>query len=75
MSPYTWLQEFTPETEWLSGRFVDGVPVRSSEALRNLMTPSFVLLGVKQIPFLIREHERKYQWSIAEATTWQRRVL
>ena len=25
------------------------------------------------LPFLIREHRRKYQWSVAEASLWQRK--
>jgi hypothetical protein len=27
----------------------------------------------KEIPFLIREHARKYQWSVAWGTRWVRR--
>jgi putative 4-mercaptohistidine N1-methyltranferase len=73
ISPYTWLEEFTPESEWLGGRLVDGRPVRSGDALRSILDPDFVLLGAEQLSFLIREHERKYQWSVAEATIWQRR--
>ena len=26
-----------------------------------------------EMPFLIREHRRKYQWSVAEGTLWQLR--
>jgi hypothetical protein len=28
---------------------------------------------VNDLPFLIREHQRKFQWSVAEATIWRRR--
>jgi hypothetical protein len=28
---------------------------------------------VKDLPFLIREHARKFQWSVALATVWRRR--
>jgi hypothetical protein len=30
---------------------------------------------VKDLPFLIREHARKFQWSVAEATIWRRKSL
>ena len=35
---------------------------------------AFDLIAVKDLPFLIREHARKFQWSVAEATIWRRRT-
>jgi putative 4-mercaptohistidine N1-methyltranferase len=72
-SPFTWLEEYTARSEWLGGRVIGGQAVRSSESLRRIMEPAFALVGRRDVPFLIREHERKYQWSIADATTWERR--
>ena len=72
-SPYTWLEDYTPENEWLGGRQAEGEEVRSSDSMQKLLAPDFTLLASKNVPFLIREHERKYQWSVAEATTWRRR--
>ncbi|HEY0256337.1 MAG TPA: putative 4-mercaptohistidine N1-methyltransferase [Candidatus Methylacidiphilales bacterium] len=67
-SPYTWLEEYTPRAKWL-----DGNRRGTLDALRELLAPGFDLHHVLDIPFLIREHRRKFQWSIAEATVWQRR--
>jgi hypothetical protein len=30
-------------------------------------------VGVKDLPFLIREHARKFQLSVAQATIWRRK--
>lgn len=68
-SPYTWMEEFTPRAKWLGGR--DGR--RTLDGLKEALLPAFELAGRKDIPFLIREHARKFQWSVAEATFWKRR--
>lgn len=68
-SPYTWLEEFTPRANWLGG--TDGT--RTLDALKKILTADFDLVAGKDLPFLIREHARKFQWSVAEATVWIRR--
>jgi putative 4-mercaptohistidine N1-methyltranferase len=68
-SPYTWMEEFTPRAEWLGGH--DGK--KSFDGLRARMEPAFELISRKDLPFLIREHARKFQWSVAEASFWRRR--
>ncbi len=42
-------------------------------ALREKLEPAFEVCAVFDLPFLIREHRRKYQWSVAEASVWQRK--
>jgi putative 4-mercaptohistidine N1-methyltranferase len=71
-SPYTWLGEFTPRAHWLGGFERDGRRVGTREGLQERLTPHFDLVAVKDLPFLIREHARKFQWSVAEATIWRR---
>ncbi len=69
-SPYTWLAEFTPREKWLGGR--DG---RSTlEGLSEALGAAFSLRETRDLPFLIREHARKYQWSVAQASIWRRTV-
>jgi putative 4-mercaptohistidine N1-methyltranferase len=72
-SPYTWLEEFTPRANWLGGCRRDQQTIFTREALRSLLDADFEFLRAKDLPFLIREHQRKFQWSVAEATTWRRR--
>jgi putative 4-mercaptohistidine N1-methyltranferase len=68
-SPYTWLEEYTPRNRWLGGR-----PDQTTfDALAGLLAPSYRLIRRRQIPFVIREHARKYQWSMAEGTVWEKR--
>jgi putative 4-mercaptohistidine N1-methyltranferase len=71
-TPCTWLEEFTPRANWLGGFERNGQPVRTSEALEVLMQPYFALAQTRDLPFLIREHARKFQWSVALATIWIR---
>jgi putative 4-mercaptohistidine N1-methyltranferase len=72
-SPYTWLEEFTPKSAWLGGKYDSaGVAIRTSEEIKKALSGSFNLRLTKDLPFLIREHARKFQWSVAQATVWQR---
>ena len=73
-SPYTWLENFTPKENWLGG-YVDeqGVPVTTFESLKTILgNNGFELVAEQPAPFLIYEHQRKYQWSVAHATMWKR---
>ena len=72
-SPYTWLEEYTPKAKWLGGFEVDGKPVRTRDRLVDLLNERFELVDTRNEPFLIREHERKNQYSIAQATLWRKR--
>ncbi len=72
-SPYTWLEEYTPKEKWLGGFEKDGEPVRTRDRLLELLDPQFEFLESRNLPFLIREHERKNQYSIAQATLWRKR--
>jgi putative 4-mercaptohistidine N1-methyltranferase len=69
-SPYTWMEEFTPRANWVGGR--DGLT--TLDGLRSALGAGFDLVAVKDLPFLIREHARKFQLSVAQATIWRRRT-
>jgi putative 4-mercaptohistidine N1-methyltranferase len=72
-SPYTWLASYTPRKNWLGGFVRGGRPVRTCDALRKILSPHFKLVRRLDLPFLLREHARKYQFGISEATVWARR--
>jgi putative 4-mercaptohistidine N1-methyltranferase len=72
-SPYTWLANYTPRKNWLGGWVRAGRPVTTFAALRRILAPHFKLARRLDLPFLLREHVRKYQLGIAEASTWVRR--
>ncbi|MDX2081770.1 MAG: putative 4-mercaptohistidine N1-methyltransferase [Terrimicrobiaceae bacterium] len=69
-TPFSWLEEYTPETHWLGGR-PDGV--RGWDRLREILSSYFELAFTKDLPFLIREHARKYQYGISLGSRWIRR--
>jgi putative 4-mercaptohistidine N1-methyltranferase len=70
-TPFTWLEEFTARPEWLGGRKEEGL--RSAEAVAKILEPHFELQLTRNLPFLIREHERKHQYGIALGWRWVRR--
>jgi len=68
-TPFTWLEDYTPREHWIGGRG----DVSSADALIGLLSPHFELRFQKDLPFLIREHARKFQWSVAWGTRWIRK--
>jgi putative 4-mercaptohistidine N1-methyltranferase len=66
-TPFTWLEEFTPREHWLG----EG---DSASALKNILQDSFDLEVEKNLPFLIREHRRKFQYTVALGMRWRRKV-
>ncbi len=68
-TPFTWLAEFTPPEKWIGGQ----PGLESAAELQALLAPHFELQLAKDLPFLIREHARKFQWSVAWGTRWVRR--
>jgi putative 4-mercaptohistidine N1-methyltranferase len=68
-TPFTWLEEFTPSDRWIGG--IDP-EARSEEELSKRLSGEFRLHHRRDLPFLIREHERKYQLGIALGTSWIR---
>lgn len=69
-TPFTWLEEYTPKENWLSHKTGD-----SFQGLCDVLDGSFKLLKNWDMPFLIRDHSRKFQFSIAQASRWQRLEL
>ncbi|GKY97274.1 hypothetical protein MPSEU_000685800 [Mayamaea pseudoterrestris] len=74
VTPFSWLTEFTPRSKWLGG-FIDPVskaPIRSKDVLRTVMELNgFEKIHESEMPLIIREHQRKYQYIISEATGWR----
>lgn len=72
-SPGTWLEEYTPREKWLGGKTDDGGWRGTLEGIRRHLEPTFELVETRDLPFLIREHRRKYQWSVAQYSFWRKR--
>ena len=68
-TPNTWLESFTARAFWIGATPETGAPL---EALSASLEDAFSIEEQWDMPFLIREHQRKYQWSVAQATRWIR---
>ena len=69
-TPFTWLEEFTPREKWIGGTPASG---RSLDVLHDRLAPHFTLEHTVDLPFLIREHSRKFQYGVALGTRWRSR--
>jgi putative 4-mercaptohistidine N1-methyltranferase len=66
-TPFTWLEDYTPRENWLGG------PTQSSfSALTAILEPHFTLEFQNELPFVIREHARKFQYGVAIGSRWRR---
>lgn len=72
-SPYTWLEDYTPRENWLSG-FDPGAGKNktSLDGLADYLNPEFELKFTEEIPFVIRETGRKFQHSVSQMTIWKK---
>lgn len=71
-TPYTLLEAFTPRENWL-GRYNESAEyIRAFEGMRKILEPSFELAKPPvDVPFVIRETQRKFQHTIAELSVWR----
>lgn len=71
ISPYSWLEEYTDKANW-----VGAVPGKESfHTLKEILEGgdnAMTLLHRENVAFLIREHERKYQLGVSDATVWRK---
>ena len=75
MSPYTWLEEFTPAENWLGGRKVDGENQTTLDGLGKELEPGFRMIGEpRDVPFVIRETARKYQHTLSQMSVWEKLI-
>jgi len=63
-TPATWMEEFTSPSKQPQGRTIDH--------LRTCFSGDFELLEVAELPFLMREHQRKFQLSTSQTSLWRR---
>jgi len=69
-TPFSWLEEYTPKENWLGG-----LPGKSDSflGLRKALQDSFDLETEQDLPMLIKEHARKYQWTVVQGSRWRRK--
>ena len=67
-TPFSWLEAYTDRADWLAEE-----GTASFEALREALSAHFELEREWDMPFLIREHGRKFQYGVPKASRWTRR--
>ena len=73
VSPYSWSRDFTPFPKWLGGYENNGRRYDTFVTLTKFLEPDFDLVRTRDLPFLIREHARKYQWGVSHGSVWRRK--
>jgi len=61
-TPFSWLEDYTPKSKWIDG--IDGI--------KKVLT-EFELIHQEELPFLIREHSRRFEYIITLASVWQKK--
>lgn len=72
-TPCTWLEQYTPPKNWVGGYIMNDHERSTLDGLKSALGQAFTLEKTCDLPFLIREHARKYQWSVALGTVWRRK--
>jgi len=67
-SPNTWLEKFTPKSDFLDGESSEATLSHLASQLTN-----FDLLQAEDLPFTIREHRRKYEFIISQISVWRKK--
>ncbi|RUM45671.1 MAG: putative 4-mercaptohistidine N1-methyltransferase [Desulfocapsa sp.] len=72
-SPYTLLEEYTPHENWLGGYTKDAKTVTVLDGIKEVLEPHFIMINKPiDVPFVIRETQRKFQHTLAELSSWKR---
>ncbi len=75
LSPYTWLEDYTPKSNWLGGYIKDNHEVNTLDTLKSSLGDEFELINTLDVPFVIKETNRKYQHTISQMSIWKKKVL
>ena len=73
LSPYTWLEDYTPKENWLGGYMRDNKEVYTLDTLKEKLL-DFELLETIDVPFVIKETSRKYQHTISQMSIWKKKA-
>ena len=73
LSPYTWLEDYTPKENWLGGYIKDNKEISTLATLKEELI-DFELLDTIDVPFVIKETNRKYQHTISQMSIWKKKV-
>ncbi|MDP1932298.1 MAG: 5-histidylcysteine sulfoxide synthase [Gammaproteobacteria bacterium] len=67
-SPNSWMEQYTP-----SENFIDGDSNATALAKLGAILEGFELIHEEDLPFMIREHRRKYEYIVSQVSVWRKR--
>eukprot|EP00045_Choanoeca_perplexa_P010846 m.112559 g.112559 ORF g.112559 m.112559 type:complete len:842 (-) comp15414_c0_seq1:171-2696(-) len=70
-SPFTWQEQFTPKDLWLGGREVFDGEEDSISKVHDVLSEHFELLETADVPYMLREHARKFEYITSYASVWR----
>lgn len=74
VSPFSWLDEYTPKEKWFGGKLDStGAVIDGHAAVAEVLSPAFALEARSDEGFLLREHYRKFQWGVSDCAVWRRK--
>ena len=82
---YSWLEEYTAREKWVGWNYTKneddgddaaGQPAEAFDSFREvqdvMQSLGFTLHKKTNLPFVMREHRRKYQLGVSECTAWRK---
>jgi len=72
LSPYTWLEDYTPKQNWLGGFIKDNKEIKTLDTLKDNLEDRFELLETIDVPFIIKETARKHQYTVSQMSIWKK---
>lgn len=73
VTPFTWLEAFTPHSAWPKNAAGEAIP--GAMWIQEILGQDFALEHSEDMPFLIREHARKFQWTVSFGMRWRRQTV
>ena len=72
-SPYTWQTTYTKKNKWLGGyKNKDGKDIKTFETIKQILQNGFKLIDQADVPFVIKETNRKYQYTFSHMSIWKK---
>ncbi|OGT72319.1 MAG: hypothetical protein A3H44_10475 [Gammaproteobacteria bacterium RIFCSPLOWO2_02_FULL_57_10] len=67
-SPNSWMEQYTP-----AEYFIDGDSNAAALAKIGAILEGFELIHEEDLPFMIREHRRKYEYIVSQVSVWRKK--
>ena len=67
VSPNSWMEQYTP-----ADKFIDGPSNAAALQKLGALLPGFTLVHEGNLPFMIREHRRKYEYIVSQVSVWKK---